>query len=70
MSIKHPFDEWEVYSPGLWENDQGPIGWWAVANSDGIVAYFSNEADAWKYFLLKASEYMTDEETQIQKESL
>lgn len=42
-------EEWQVHAPGLWENEMGPPYWWAVSNNDGIVAYFGDEADAFKF---------------------
>ena len=42
---------WCVDAPGLWENDTGPKGWWAVSNDEGIVAYFGSEADAFRFRL-------------------
>lgn len=42
-------EEWVVMDPAQWENDHGPKGWYAVANEDGIVAYFAQEIDALRY---------------------
>lgn len=42
---------WSVSAPGTWENDEGPEGWFAVSNNDGIVAYFGSENDAFRYRL-------------------
>ena len=44
-------DDWSVMEPGMWENDDGPEGWYAVTNTDGIVAYFATEADAYRWRL-------------------
>jgi hypothetical protein len=44
-------ETWDVYGPGVWENCEGPEGWWAVANEDGIVAYFGAESDAFRFRL-------------------
>lgn len=44
-------ETWSVYGPGVWENDDGPHGWRAVANDDGIVAYFGTESDAFRFRL-------------------
>lgn len=51
MSLDELLDVWSVLEPGTWENDEGPRGWYAVANDDGIVAYFGNEADAFRFRL-------------------
>lgn len=42
---------WSVHDPGMWENDDGPAGWWAVSNDDGIVAYFGREDAAFRFRL-------------------
>lgn len=45
-------DEWAVHAPGMWENDVGPKGWWAVSSANsGIVAYFADEDDACRFRL-------------------
>jgi hypothetical protein len=46
-------EEWSVLAPGQWENDVGPEGWYAVANDQGIVAYFGAERDAFAFRLMK-----------------
>lgn len=40
---------WTVYEPGTWENGDGPKDWYAVANEDGIIAYFAAENDAFRW---------------------
>ncbi len=50
--LNQSLDTWSVMSPGMWENDTGPEGWYAVCNDDdGIVAYFATEIDACRYRL-------------------
>lgn len=44
-------EDWAVLYPGMWENDDGPDGWYAVANTDGIFAYFADEASAFRFRL-------------------
>jgi hypothetical protein len=45
-------DDVAVHGPGDWENDYGPKDWWAVSTGDdSIVAYFANEADAFRFRL-------------------
>ena len=40
----------EVDAPGVWSNDTGPKGWWAVSTADdGILAYFAYQSDAWRF---------------------
>lgn len=43
--------EFDVISPGMWENETGPLNWWAVAteHSGGIIAYFRDEASAYEF---------------------
>lgn len=50
-SLDDLLERWCVHYPGMWENDTGPNGWWAVSNDDGIVAYFGNERDAFRWRL-------------------
>lgn len=49
-------EEWSVMDPGAWENEDGPKDWWAVANDEGIKAYFGEESDAFKYRLSKIND--------------
>lgn len=46
-------DDWleavQVHDPGMWENEDGPKGWWAVSNEDGIIAYFGDEVSAFRF---------------------
>jgi len=52
MTLDEALEEWQVDEPGMWENDQGPKGWWAVSNSnDSIVAYFLKPEDAYRWRL-------------------
>jgi hypothetical protein len=50
-------DDWleavSVHSPGMWHNDKGPLDWYAVSVDDegGIVAYFRDETDAYRFRL-------------------
>ena len=48
-------DEWleavQVMAPYMWENEEGPVGWHAVVNDYGIIAYFFDEADAFRFRL-------------------
>lgn len=52
MTIEEALEKWQVHEPGMWENDTGPQGWWAVSNDDdGIVAYFAQPSDAYRWRL-------------------
>ena len=44
-------ETWSVLEPGQWENEEGPDGWYAVCNDDGIVAYFGVEEAAFRFRL-------------------
>ena len=51
MTLDQMLDTWVVFEPGSWMNDDGPTEWWAVANDDGIVAYFASETAAFRHRL-------------------
>lgn len=51
MTLAELLEEYAVYAPGMWDNDKGPKGWWAVSDKTGIVAYFAREKDAYYYRL-------------------
>jgi hypothetical protein len=51
MSLDDLLEAWTVYEPGMWENADGPEGWWAVGNNEGIVAYFGAAKDAFRFRL-------------------
>jgi hypothetical protein len=51
MDIYELLDEVSVAAPDMWENDEGPKGWYAVITEDGIVAYFASENDAFLFRL-------------------
>ena len=54
-TLNELLDVWSVLEPGAWENDlsEGSLvsTWYAVANDDGIVAYFGSESDALRFRL-------------------
>ncbi len=50
-SLEQALEDWSVFPPGEWENDIGPPLWYAVANTEGIIAYFGNESDAFRFRL-------------------
>lgn len=52
-TLDHALECWAVHAPGMWENDEGPEGWWAVSNEEGIVAYFPTESEAFWYRLAR-----------------
>lgn len=52
MDIYDLLDTVSVAAPHMWENDEGPKGWYAViTDDDGIVAYFATENDALRFRL-------------------
>ena len=51
-------EEWLVHLPGEWENEitkstRTMDTWYAVSNSNGIIAYFGNQSDAFDFARLK-----------------
>lgn len=50
-SLDESLETVAVHTPYMWENDNGPKGWYAVSTDDGIVAYFRDEKAAF-YFRL------------------
>lgn len=40
-----------VMEYGQWENEKGPKGWYAVCGKDGIIAYFEDSGDAFRFRL-------------------
>lgn len=57
-NLEFYLDSISVHAPGMWENDQGPKGWYAVSDDDdgGIIAYFQNETDAYRYRMRRISD--------------
>jgi len=52
MDIHELLDKVHVDAPCMWENEDGPKGWYAVAtDDDGIIAYFFKEKDAFRFRL-------------------
>lgn len=53
MNIDDWLDAVSVHAPGMWENEAGPVDWYAVSVADdgGIVAYFRDEVDACRFRL-------------------
>ncbi len=52
-TLEDLLEEWAVMFPGMWENENSEkLGdWYAVSNNDGIIAYFGNESDAFRFRL-------------------
>lgn len=46
-------EEVSVHAPGQWQNTNGPKDWFAVSTEKdgGIVAYFRDEVDAYRWRL-------------------
>lgn len=61
-NLSELLDSYIVISPGMWENDlsEQPLlrDWWALANDDGIIAYFMNESDALRFRLAEINREM------------
>lgn len=53
LDLDQLLEEVSVLSPGQWENEDTPhLGeWWAVCNDQGIIAYFGDETDAFRFRL-------------------
>ena len=51
MNIYELLDKVSVDAPDMWENEEGPKGWYAVTNDDGVLAYFAKETDAFRFRL-------------------
>ena len=49
--LDYYLEEISVIEPGLWSNDCNLKDWWAVANTEGIIAYFGNGSDAFRFRL-------------------
>ena len=50
-TLEDLLDVWAVHAPGMWDNETGPLDWFAVSNEGGIVAYFGKESDALRFRL-------------------
>lgn len=68
-SIDDALGEIQILSPE--EKDDAPIetqacwpdGWWAVADGNGVVAYFGNEADAAAFRLMQVNTILNGKAT-------
>lgn len=51
--IEELLEDISVIFPGVWDNEQSTTlgDWYAVANDEGIIAYFGNEKDAFMFRL-------------------
>jgi hypothetical protein len=52
-TLEELLEIWAVMAPGTWDNESTETlgDWYAVSNDDGIVAYFGNEQDAFRFRL-------------------
>ncbi len=54
-SLNQLLEEVDVLHPGMWENEMSHnhllSSWYAVANHEGIIAYFGDEVDANRFRL-------------------
>ena len=48
-NLKEALEIWAVLEPGAWENDLGPVDFYAVSNDEGIIAYFDQRKDAYRF---------------------
>lgn len=51
IAIDILLQEISVDAPGMWDNDEGPAGWYAVSGPFGIFAYFGEESEAFRHRL-------------------
>lgn len=51
-------DDVSVHAPGMWDNETGPQGWFAVSDCDGIKAYFADEHAAYRWRLSEINRIM------------
>ena len=54
-TLNNALDAISVFPPGTWENETGPVDWFAVANDDGIIAYFADEVTACRFRLAEVN---------------
>lgn len=55
-SLAEMLDTVQVDPPGMWENHDGPVGWWGVSTDDeGIIAYFYDEQTACRFRLAEVN---------------
>lgn len=57
-SLEHLLEVWSVLFAGVWENEEGPKGWYAVCNDNGIIAYFADEKSAFRFRLSEINRVM------------
>jgi hypothetical protein len=50
-TLNELLEMWSVLAPGQWDNTEGPEGWYAVCNDNGIVAYFADAPTAFRFRL-------------------
>lgn len=50
-------ESFQVFDPSELDEgfNVGPKGWWAVANDDGIIAYFADESSACRFRLAEVN---------------
>ena len=54
MNIEDALAKWQVH-PYAGEASPWPANWWAVSNNEGIIAYFGNEVDAFRFRLMQVN---------------
>jgi hypothetical protein len=55
ITLDRALDAWAVFDD---DDHDGPVGWYAVADEDGIVAYFAHELDAFRFRLAEINRMM------------
>lgn len=50
-SLDDLLDMWSVMPPEHLDQPQSVVGWYAVTNDNGIIAYFAKEEDAFRFRL-------------------
>lgn len=51
LTLDNLLAQWSVFDPGTWDNEDAPGTFYAVANTDGIIAYFADASDAYRFRL-------------------
>jgi hypothetical protein len=58
-AFEYYLEDIQVDPPGMWENHDGPFGWWGVSTGDeGIIAYFYDELSACRFRLAEINRRM------------
>jgi len=57
LALDEALSNWQVHAPGMWDNEVSSMlnDWYAVSNTDGIVAYFADETAACRFRLAEVN---------------